>query len=115
MNLNHILQVLPDELFKQGILLEKSVGVKEIAWGYPAIIKVIAVIKKNNLIILGGDVYINKNGQIDFSYDSWFVTNSVSVDEAASKARKYIINYYNKNGSEYIYSLILKGQSTLLK
>ena len=106
MNLNDILQVLPDELLKQGILLEKSVGVKEIAWGYPAIIKVIAVIKKNNL---------NKNGQIDFSYDSWFVTNSVSVDEAASKARKYIINYYNKNGSEYIYSLILKGQSSLLK
>ncbi len=115
MNLNHILQVLPDELLKQGILLEKSVGVKEIAWGYPAIIKVIAVIKKNNLIILGGDVYINKNGQIDFSYDSWFVTNSVSIDEAASKARKYIINYYHKNGSEYIYSLILKGQSSLLK
>ena len=103
MNLKHIFQVLPDELLKQGILLEKSVGVKEIAWGYPAIIKVITVIKKNNLIILGGDVYINKNGQIDFSY------------EAASKARKYIINYYNKNGSEYIYSLILKGQSSLLK
>ena len=113
MNLNHILQVLPDELLKQGILLEKSVGVKEIAWGYPAIIKVIAVIKKNNLIILGGDVYTQSNGVLEMAYANWYFnvdladTMEHNVNHSVETAMKYINNYSDKNNSYY--SLVIRG------
>lgn len=99
--------LLPNSLIDKGIHLDKHLGINEYAWRYSEIIDVINLVSENNLKILGGDVYFFYKDTIRVTYDNWFVS-SKSQEESISYSLKYINEYHNNNGDDYIYSIVVK-------
>lgn len=99
--------LLPNPLFDKGIYLNKYLGINEYAWKYSEIIEVINFLSKNNFQILGGDVYSFDNNTIKVTYDNWFCS-SKTLEDNVSYSLKYINTYYNNNGDDYIYSIVVK-------
>ncbi len=100
--------VFPRELINSAKSL-KHLGILEIAWDWQNAIKAIEYLSKYNYVVLGGDVY-NKN--LEPTYDSWYINkNEIKSKEefiiqAKKKAISYIIQYHDKNGDEYFYSIV---------
>jgi len=71
--------------------------------------------KISDYAILGGDVYLMKDGILNTTYDSWYFnrneTNSVRkfILESSKRAINYIIQYHDKNGSDYYYSIVFEA------
>lgn len=102
--------ILPEEIWKSRISLE-NLGVKDTAWMFSEVIKVIDILKSNGYMILGGDVYKRVNDKIEATYDSWYINKSkVSVNEAMQKAESYIKVYHERNGDNYVYSVIVANK-----
>lgn len=99
--------LLPNSLIDNGIHLDKHLGINEYAWRYSEIIDVINFVSENNLKILGGDVYFFDKDIIRVTYDNWFVP-SKSQEDSISYSLKYINEYHNNNGDDYIYSIVVK-------
>jgi hypothetical protein len=83
---------------EKGIIINQS----EIGFLYTDIFQVIELYKLLCIPILGGDVYILRNGKYYTTYDNWFVNRIKNEDlnsyllRSVQKTRKYIENYMNK-------------------
>ena len=56
---------------KRGIDL-RDLGIDAYAYDYSVIPDLLGILKANNQIILGGDVFCYKNGQLTHTYDNWY-------------------------------------------
>lgn len=97
-----------------GIISLADFGISDCAFAYEDIEQVLDKLCENKFVILGGDVYHQEQGRLKSTGDSWYydcksiVPTQEEVKESRDKALSYINNYYELNGTEYIYSIIVK-------
>lgn len=102
-----IMSYLPTEILQLGMSLEE-IGIKEIAWDYTTVIKVIGIIQEEQCFVLGVDVYKTIGNKVESTYDSWYANkNEMTIEESLGKAKKFIEDYQQKRGEEYLYTLII--------
>lgn len=89
------------------------IGINAYAYDYSAIPDLLAIIQANNLIILGGDVFCYKNGQLTHTYDNWYYEKQdPTIDSRISifRTEKYISNYVKNHGEHYYFSIVLDNE-----
>jgi len=103
---------LPNKFYENAISLSEF-EISGFAWKWEYVNILLNYLNSNNYAILGGDVYKLENDQIDIAYDSWFCNKKDNmswefyVDESNKRAMEYINNYYERNGNDYCYSLVI--------
>lgn len=87
-----------DEILSIGFFLG-DIGIKNWAFTREVAINVIAILEKSGIGILGGDVFICKDKNIEITYDSWFIDRDSEgvgfVKKSCSFSKEYILNYSN--------------------
>lgn len=97
---------------KRGIDL-RDLGIDAYAYGYSVIPDLLDNLKTNNQIILGGDVFCYKNGQLTHTYDNWYYEKQdPTIDSYKSifQTEKYISNYVKNHGEHYYFSIVLDNK-----
>ncbi|WP_251862280.1 Imm40 family immunity protein [Clostridium sp. Marseille-Q2269] len=98
----------PRELIEVGYSL-KIIGINEIAWKEKDAMKVVDFLISKGYAILGGDVYSINGDGFESTYDSWYInksTNQSFLEESRKKAFEYISEYAERNGGNYLYSIV---------
>lgn len=101
----------PEELFDLAKSLE-HLGISEMAWDWQNAIKVVEFLCTCNYAVLGGDVYRLINGNLESTYDSWYInkdeikSREEFVEEVRNRAISYISQYHDGNGEDYYYSVV---------
>lgn len=94
---------------KRGINLN-HLGIKAYAYSSSVILDLLAIVKANNLTILGGDVFCYKNGQLTHTYDNWYYEKqnfTRDCSKSIHQTEKYISNYVKNHGEGYYFSIVL--------
>ena len=97
---------------KRGIDL-RDLGIDAYAYDYSVIPDLLDNLKANNQIILGGDVFCYKNGQLTHTYDNWYYEKQdPTIDSSKSifQTEKYISNYVKNHGEHYYFSIVLDNE-----
>ena len=97
---------------KRGIDL-RDLGIDAYAYDYSLIPDLLDTLKANNQIILGGDVFCYKNGQLKHTYDHWYYEKQdPTIDSSKSiiQTEKYISNYVKDHGEHYYFSIVLDNE-----
>ena len=81
------------------------IGINAYAYDYLVIPDLLDNLKANNQIILGGDVFCYKNGQLKHTYDNWYYEGNIQSDSII-KTRKYLDNF--KNNQNLYVSFVFK-------
>lgn len=111
--MDEIGKLIPNDIYIRGVNLEKELGIKEIAWGYTCIIKILDILFEYGYVVLGGDVYCQIDKKVETTYDSWYFNKKnfdTDSEESIKKAVDFVSAYYNKNGKDYIYSIVAEKQ-----
>ncbi len=84
------------------ICLIDQLGVNEFAWDFTNVFEAIEILKQKKIAIIGGDVLVNNNGEIDYAYVFW------SVDKTQDSYKLSIENIkkYEKDKDTYLFVLI---------
>ena len=101
-----------ENIYKRGIDL-RDLGIDAYAYDYSAIPDLLDNLKANNQIILGGDVFCYKNGQLTHTYDNWYYEKQdPTIDSSKSifQTEKYISNYVKNHGEHYYFSIVLDNE-----
>ena len=83
----------------------RDLGIDAYAYDYSAIPDLLDNLKANNQIILGGDVFCYKNGQLTHTYDNWYYEGNIQSDSII-ETRKYLDNF--KNNQNLYVSFVFK-------
>lgn len=98
-----------EHIHKKGINLN-HLGINAYSYSYSIIPDLLAIVKTNNLTILGGDVFFYKNGQLTHTYDNWYYEKQNSTSDCSKsihQTEKYISNYVKNHGEHYYFSIVL--------
>lgn len=98
------------ELLKTGYNLT-AIGISEIAWKCEDALNAINFLADRGYAILGGDVYMLNNGDIEPTCDSWYINKSANkcfIDQSRKAAIEYITQYTSKNGDGFVYSIVFE-------
>ena len=101
-----------ENINKRGIDL-RDLGIDAYAYDYSVIPDLLGILKANNQIILGGDVFCYKNGQLTHTYDNWYYEKqdqSIDSRKSISQTGKYISNYVKNHGEHYYFSIVLDNE-----
>lgn len=101
-----------EHIHTRGINLN-HIGINAYAYDYSAIPDLLDILKANNQIILGGDVFCYKNGQLKHTYDHWYYEKQdPTIDSSKSifQTEKYISNYLKNHGEHYYFSIVLDNE-----
>lgn len=85
----------------------QDLGSNNHAWPLSDIIKISAIARQHNLIVLGGDVFYLKGNNIDFTYDSWYYDGD-SSEESVQKMIDYLELFQNDSGENLLFSVIIR-------
>ena len=99
-----------EHMHKRGINLN-HLGINAYAYSYSVIPDLLAIVKANNLTILGGDVFCYKNGQLIHTYDNWYYEKQDSTSDCSKsifQTEKYIKHYVKNHGEHYYFSTVLE-------
>lgn len=106
----------PIELQRNAINLDKC-GVNETIWGKKYAIEFMNYLYKKNYAILGGDVY---NHNLSCTFDNWYLDkiNSQTWEDYKKyshiKAKKFITDFYLKNGDNYYYLISFSNETNYI-
>lgn len=84
----------------------------ELAWSLKSIPKVLELVSENNWIIVGGDIIADEGS---YTYDNWYFqpepacSLAANVSSSLNKCSQYISNYVSKNGSNYLFVLVISN------
>lgn len=101
----------PIHLFRKGVGLQ-SIGTNRMAWKCDDVLKVIDFLTQNSFGILGGDVLVLVDGELTYTYDNWYLDRYVVkgweqyVLDSKEKAISYINMYKERNGDDFLYSIV---------
>lgn len=107
--MNPLTNVLSSEIIQKGYNL-MSLGVDEYAWDMLSIKTILEILAKEQIAVLGGDVYEISGGKIEMTFDSWYIDEDGSVDfydKSKKVALEYIQKYEDNNSGKYIYSITI--------
>ena len=91
----------------------RDLGIDAYIYGYSLIPDLLDNLKANNQIILGGDVFCYKNGQLKHTDDHWYYEKQdPTIDSSKSifQTEKYISNYVKNHGEHYYFSIVLDNE-----
>ena len=98
-----------ENINKRGIDL-RDLGIDAYAYSYSVIPDLLAIVKTNNLTILGGDVFCYKNAQLTHTYDNWHYEKqdpTIDISKSIIQTEKYISSYVKNHGEHYYFSIVL--------
>ncbi|MDO4477367.1 MAG: Imm40 family immunity protein [Clostridia bacterium] len=107
--MNLLNNVIPKEMFKEGVDLSK-IGINEYAWGRQKIESIVKILSTQKIVILGGDVYKVRNNNIETTYDSWYIDNDGSKDiylKSYVVTLNYIDKYEKNNFGNFLYTITI--------
>ena len=108
-----------NELVSEGLSL-RDLGSHEIGFTREIALKLLERLKDIQDVVLGGDVYLLKDGKLSVTYDNWYYlrANEESDDEYVAnsivKARKFI-EAYTGNGDGTPLFVIVEPKHVLLQ
>lgn len=85
-------------------------GSGELAWTKQQVFDLLEIMTERKWIILGGDVL---NKWKEYTYDSWHYESNyripleANVKESINSCRRYVTEYSNKNGDDYLFVLVI--------
>lgn len=84
------------------------IGINEYAWDFGCIVEIISILRRKKIPILGGDVFIIKNGIINTTYDSWYFNAKTDCDyeDSYNKAINFI-QIFEEKEDKYVYSIVI--------
>ena len=95
-------RVIPEKLLKSAYDM-RAFGIFEYAWRYIETLEVIKILEKEQIPLLGGDVYKIVGTKVEATSDSWYIAKTESILEGYNKSRNYLHNYKRNNGLNYLY------------
>lgn len=86
----------------------KELGISEYAWKFDDFIQVIDILKKNEIVVLGGDVYRLEGDSIISTCDSWYYSPQGETDSeySCNLALQYVKKLENQK-TTHIYSIVI--------
>ena len=93
----------------------RHLGINAYAFPMKQVLNIISKFLKNNVPILGGDVYCLNKGIITNSYDNWYCNLETGesqkhfAERSSYIAKQYIKNYPENNKIENIFSIITEA------
>ena len=97
--------LIPKQLIDKSIDLSE-LGVNEVAWLFDDALEVISVLRKANVVILGGDVLnYTKGKRVSYALSAWHYDKADSL-ESVNDALTYIENWKRKYGDHFAYVLV---------
>ena len=85
-------------------------GVASYAYTYQDMLAYIDWIESKKFMILGGDVYVEGDGGLELTYDSWYYSpknNDSDLLQSISVAKDYINQYIDSNGKHFYFTLVI--------
>jgi hypothetical protein len=102
-----------DEILGVGISLE-GIGVRNFALTRQEALTALDQLARNKVPVLGGDVYLMKNGSIEPAYDNWYCDpqkEEAEIDfcnQSISRARDYIDKYKSAEDKAVFFAIVPK-------
>lgn len=93
----------------------RHLGINAYAFPKKQALNIISKLLKNNVPILGGDVYCLNKGIITNSYDNWYCNLETGesqkrfAERSCYIAKQYIENYPENNNIENIFSIVTEA------
>ena len=87
-----------------------ELGVASYAYTYYDMLVYIDWIESKKFTILGGDVYVEGDGGLESTYDSWYYSpknNDNDSLKSISVAKNYIKQYINSNGKHFYFEIVV--------
>ena len=84
-------------------------GVASNAYTHQDILAYIDWIELKKFIILGGDVYVERDGGLELTYDGWYYSpknNDGDLLQSISVAKDYINQYIDSNGKHFYFTVV---------
>jgi hypothetical protein len=109
---DEIIKLLPPSLLAVKCNLSGS-GSADIAWHYHDAKEVLHILKENNKIILGGEVYTPGAKHMDLTWDAWDYdsnpkfTNLENAEKSYEVALNYMESYHKRNGDNFCFSIVI--------
>lgn len=85
----------------------------EIVWNAEVILNIIAIARKHQRIILGGDILTLEG---EYTYDNWYynpdpnVSTAVNVERSISICTEYVDNYLKRNGNCFLFLIVFEPE-----
>ncbi len=86
----------------------RELGLSEIAWARDDALRILDMLQKRESPVYGGDVYAERKGQLEHTFDSWHSEPIVGESQRAfarrscNESRAYIEKYpHEKNATSY--------------
>lgn len=86
-----------------------ELGVASYAYTYKDMLAYIDWIESKKFMILGGDVYVEGDGGLEFTYDSWYYSPKNKDNdslESISVSKDYINQYVDSNGKHFYFTVV---------
>lgn len=87
-----------------------ELGVASYAYTYQDMLAYIDWIELKKFMILGGDVYVEGDGGLELTYDSWYYSPKNKDNDSLksiSVAKNYIKQYTNSNGENFYFAIVV--------
>ena len=87
-----------------------ELGVASYAYTYKDMLAYIDWIESKKFMILGGDVYVEGDGGLELTYDSWYYSPESKDNDSLksiSVAKNYIKQYTNSNGENFYFAIVV--------
>jgi hypothetical protein len=85
-----LFDVVPPDLQATALSLH-PIGFRDYAWAKANIDEVLLFCLHNGLIILGGDVLMDQDGQLSHTYDNWYARDDeMTPEQSYDRARAYV-------------------------
>lgn len=104
---------IPKDLLKKSRDL-KNLGICGVCWYPQDAVEVINYLYTNRFVILGGDVIVDTNNELHYTYDNWYVqrrrfeTDMLYLNRSKNESIKYISEYINTNKLNYLFTIVYK-------
>ncbi|VTS71080.1 Imm40 family immunity protein [Streptococcus australis] len=86
-----------------------ELGAASYAYTYQDMLAYIDWIESKKFIILGGDVYVERDRGFELTYDSWYYSPKNKDNdslESISVAKDYINQYIDSNGKHFYFTVV---------
>ena len=103
---------VPSQIFRRGLVLA-SLGLDERAWKPADALKLLDILMSANIAVLGGDVYVLDNGEIERTNENWYFNVKAGessedlVQRSFEVATKYIRQLQNSKMTNPLVTLVI--------
>jgi hypothetical protein len=104
--------MVPRSLWRKAETLS-VIGVEELVWRPEDAAQVLELLQPTEIAVLGGDVYVERSGRFEPSYENWYAERdpqelpSAFATRSQFIAREYLANLMKSGAADYWITLVL--------